>query len=561
MEMEKLLEPLKGGAGRRDVLRVLSDALLEREDPWGEAIQLALDLEERFPGEDETIDGERRLRRLTDMHGPSWCVRLFGERKSMRDYWPRFYRAIPSAIGLGDNEPLTKLKTELVASLALYAERGELNSPLMDQVTELTVAPGAGTAKTLELGRTKNVTHLSIPWLGAETVRALKRAPCLSQLESLTFTTAQPVAITAPELTSLFALAMPKLNTLAFERLEFGVPGAEALRDAMTWKVRRLFLDEAALGVKGTLAFLGAKWLPEVKLLSLARNAMGPAGAEALAAAPLKLVALDLSQTASAAKALVPFFENVKWPTLRSMALNGCALKGKAVAPLAAARLSGLRELRFNNGLIGDDGLAELAKSKTLTSLRVLQLANNSVKGAGVGALGKSAMMKTVEELDLSHNKFQNTGAKGLAASKNVGSLRVLTLGHNWMGVQGLRAMLGNSALKNFEELREGMNNYGAGFPLAFLEFEHLKLEYLRLGPDTTTKALEDLLKSPRVAKLRWLILTCQAFGDPQAELLLAGPLAKAKTQLLVSRAWGNQLTEAAAQKLKAALGARLEFV
>lgn len=558
--MEKLLEPLKGGAGRRDVLRVLSDALLEREDPWGEAIQLALDLEEKFPGEDDTIDGERRLRRLTDKYGPSWCVRLYGPRTSTREWWPRFHRAIPSALGLGEDAPLEKLKTGLVGSIALIAESGALTSPLLNQVTDLTVSPGAGT-KSLTLERTKNVTHLSIPWLGAETVRALKSAPCLSQLESLTLTTAQPVALTAPELNSLFALAMPKLNTLAFERLEFGLPGAEALRDAMKWNVSKLFLDQAALGVKGTLAFLGAKWLPNVKLLSLSGNAMGPAGAEALAAAPLKVVALDLSQTASAAKALVPFFQNVKWPTLRSLALNGCALKGKAAAPVGAMKLSGLRELRFNSGFIGDDGVTEFAKSKTLTGLRVLRLADSAVKGAGVAALGKSVVMKTVEELDLSHNKFQNTGAKGLAASKNVGALRVLTLGHNWMGVQGLRALLGNPALKNFEELREGMNNYGTGFPLAFIEFEQLKLKSLRLGPETTTNVLEDLLKSPRVAKLEWLTISCHAFGDPQVEVLLAGPLAKATTFVHVSRNWSNQLTDGAAQKLKTALGARVEFI
>ncbi|MFT3713981.1 MAG: hypothetical protein QM817_40485 [Archangium sp.] len=557
--MEKLLEPLRDGAGQRDVLRVLSDALLEKADPWGEAIQLALDLEARFPGEDEAIDGERRLRRLIARHGASWNTRLNGARTDPWDSWVQWYRAMPAWVDAHDRDIKKRLDGP-IGSLSMPVGSEFMRHAAVERVTQLFINPHAQSTK-LDLSRAKSVTSLSVPWLGQVTLDALEKAPCLPKLESLHLVSGQAVAISRPELERLLAFNLPKLDRLAFERLEFGVPGAEALRDGLKWKLQRLNLEAAGLGVKGSVALFAAKWFPSLRQLSLADNTMGPAGAEALAAVPFKqLTALDLSHTASAAKSLVPFIEKAKWPSLRALRLVGAGFKGKAASALAKLQFSELRQLALSHQLMGDEGLGEFSKSKSLKKVRVLLLDNNAIKGPGLAALGASPVLKTVEELELSHNKFQNTGAKGLGASKNLGSLRVLTLGHNWLGVQGLKLILGNASLKKFEELREGMNNYAAALPKTFASSKTLSLVSLRLGPETTTDALEELLASPRVATLEWIDFSCVAFDDVQAEALLAGPLAKAKTVVKVNRRWCSQLTDAGAEKLKP-LGARLDFI
>ena len=92
--MEPLLAPLLDRPGDPSVLRVLSDALLEKGDPWGEAIQLSLDLERTFPGEDAHRLGHRRLARLQLRYGASWKRRLRAPIPNAA--WLAFFRGIPS---------------------------------------------------------------------------------------------------------------------------------------------------------------------------------------------------------------------------------------------------------------------------------------------------------------------------------------------------------------------------------------------------------------------------------------------------------------------------------
>jgi hypothetical protein len=276
-----------------------------------------------------------------------------------------------------------------------------------------------------------------------------------------------------------------------------------------------------------------------------------------------QLVCLDLTSTASGAKALLPLFESLSLPSLKALVLASCGLKGKALAPFGAAKTKALGQLtllQLADNLMGDDGLAALSKTKALTSVRVLQLAANAIKGPGLAELGKSALLAPVEELYLAHNKFQNTGAKGLAASKKVGALEVLSLGHNWLGVQGLKAMLANPALRRLSQVQEGMNNYASELARSFVGSKTLKLWTLVLGPDTTTAVLAELLGSPRLATLELLSLTCPAFDDLQVEALVKGPLVKGETTLVVSRTWCNKLSDVGAEKLVGALGARVSF-
>ena len=565
--MDSLLQPLLEHPGDPSVLRVLSDALLEQADPWGEAIRLALDLERTFRGEDAHRLGHRRLTRLLARHGSSW-------RGRVRDALPQpmrapvgMFRAIPSKVNSSDSQVATLLEGP-VAWLDYTGEAGTSLVPTFPRRAGLVrvevsqYAHAVNGRKLLGPGL-RSLTSLSMPWNGDLTLQFLEEATWTAQLERLRLF-GNETAVTPVQLDRLMKLPLPTLRTLELEGLALGQPGAERLT-AMPWKLERLTLAGANLGVKGTVTLANSKVLSTVRELSLSRNTMGPTGAAALATSPhlSQVVFLDLSSTASGGKSLAPFFEGLALPQLKALAIASCGLKGKAIEPLAGAKskaLSQLTELDLAHNLMGDDGLAMLSKSTVLTGVRVLELTGNALKGSGLAALGQAALIQEVEELSLGHNKFQNTGAKGLAASKKVGALKVLSLGHNWLGVQGLKAMLKNPALSGLEEVREGMNNYVAELGRSFISSKTLKLWTLGLGPETTTAVLEELLASARLATLELLSLYCQAFDDRLADLLVKGPLAKATTTVLVSRVWCRQLTDAGAGQLTSVLGPRVSF-
>lgn len=562
--MDALFEPLLERPGDPAVLRVLSDALLERGDPWGEAIRLSLDLENTFLGEDAHRIGHRRLERLELRYGGKWRakVRKPTELRPM----VRLFRAIPSRVDSND-AAMAGVLDGPIAWLDYNARGNTLVPawPRREALVRIEVVANVDPAqvRTLFGPGLSSLRSVSLPWQGNDTLELLESSDWIGQLERLRLYGFE-AAVSPAHVDRLLKLSMPKLRELDLFGLQLGQPGAEKLA-AMPWKLERLTLDNANFGVKGIVALAASPALATVKELSLTRNAMGPNGATALATSPhlKQVIALDLSSTASGAKTLATFFEALKLPSLKALTLFSCGLKGAGLEPLGKSKnktLAQLTHLDVSGNLMGDDGLAHLSKTTVMSNVRVLRLGGNAIKGKGMDALGKSALLGKVEELSLGHNKFQNTGAKGLAASKKLGSLKVLTLGHNWLGVKGLEMIVENPSLTGLEHLKEGMNNYGAALLRSFVESKTLKLWTLSLGPETTTDALEELLSSVRVSSLEFLSISCNAFDDAQAEVLLKGPLAKAATTLYVSRAWCNQLSEAARQKLTSVLGERVSF-
>ncbi|MDP3155834.1 MAG: hypothetical protein Q8N23_24395 [Archangium sp.] len=544
---------------------MLSDALLEQGDPWGEAIRLALDLESTFPGQDEHRRGHRRLSRLQARYGASWRARVRQPLTGLIRAPVGFFRAIPSQVNSSDTNIATLLDGP-VAWLDFTGAGTELVPvwPRRSGIVRVDVSQygnQVNARKLLGPGFT-SLTSLSLPF-NDDALSLLEEADWSVQLERLRLY-GNVTQVVVPQLDRLLALKLPKLRTLELEGLDLGLPGAERLA-AMPWKLERLTLSAANFGVKGTVLFAASKALATVKELNLSRNTMGPKGAEALATSPhlKQLISLDLESTASGGKSLAPFFESLALPALKALSLSSCGLKGKAMEPLGSSKnkaLSQLTELDLAGNLMGDDGLTALSKSTVLKNLKVLHLGGNAIKGPGMADLGKSALLTHVEELTLAHNKFQNTGAKGLAASKKVGALEVLKLGHNWLGVQGLKAILNNPALSRLDEVHEGMNNYGNELARSFVKSKTLALWTLNLGPETTTDVLAELVVAPRLGTLELLRLQCQAFDDEMAEALVKGPFSKGSTTLLISRVWCRLLTDAGAQKLTAVLGPRVSF-
>lgn len=542
------------------VLRVVSDALLERGDPWGEFIRLSLDLERAWPGEDTFITLRRRVGRLKLRHGLAWQRRL--QPRAGPRYGVDFFRGVPSAIG-ADQGKLEVLLEGPVARLELFRADDTgvvLRWPRRAGLVSLRLSPSFTARSDELLAGLEGLTELSLPWQGDATLALLERAPCRAQLERLRLFSREPVPVTPPQLERLFAAGLSRLRHLTLDSLEVGQPGAELLAK-MPWRLERLELAGANLGVKGTAALVGSEPMSSVRWLVLARNAMGPKGAEALATSKAlsKLVALDLSSTASAAKSLAPFFSNLALPSLRSLRLASCQLRvdgAKAIAAGTAKQLGGVTTLELDGALLGDAGVAALAKAKGLTGLRKLSLANNSIKGPGLGALAGSRVLASIEDLDLSHNKFQNAGAKALASSKYLGRLVSLGLGHNWLGVQGLKALLDNPTLTRLEEVVEGVNNYAMQLPRSFVEQPDSPLRVLRFGPESTTGALESLAAARRVGRLEHLSFHCSAFDDELAKAF-ARALASAGTTVTVDRVWCDRLTDRGLIALRQALGDR----
>ncbi len=563
--IEPIFQPLLNRPGDPATLRVLSDALLERGDPWGEAIRLALDLESLFPGQDEHRLGHRRLERLQARYGESWRARLRKPLTGPIRAPVGFFRAIPSKVNSSDSNVATLLDGP-VAWLDLTGSGTALvpSWPRLSGIVRVEVSQYGNqlNARKLLGPGFASLTSLALPF-DDEALHLLAESDWAAQLERLRLY-GNTTQVVVPQLDRLLKLKLPRLRTLELEGLELGLPGAEHLA-AMPWKLERLTLAAANFGVKGTVLFAASKALATLKELNLSRNTMGPKGAEALATSPHleQLISLDLSSTAIGGKSLVPFFELLALPSLKALSLSSCGLKGKALEPLGKSKNKALRqltELDLAGNLMGDDGLTALSKSTVLTNLKVLHLGGNAIKGPGMADLGKSALLTQVEELTLAHNKFQNTGAKGLAASKKVSALKVLALGHNWLGVQGLKAILNNPALERLEEVHEGMNNYGNELARSFVKSKTLALWTLTLGPETTTDVLAELVVAPRLATLELLRLQCQAFDDELAEALVKGPLGKASTTVVISRVWCRLLTDAGAQKLMSVLGTRVSF-
>ena len=563
--MQPIFQPLLHRPGDPSVLRVLSDALLEQGDPWGEAIRLALDLESTFPGQDEHRLGHRRLERLQARYGANWRARLRKPLTGPIRAPVGFFRAIPSKVNSSDSNVATLLEGPVAwldftdSGTALVPSWPRLAGIVRVEVSQYGHQLNA--RKLLGTGFA-SLTSLSLPF-NDDALHLLEKADWTVQLERLRLY-GNATQVVVPQLDRLLKLKLPQLRTLELEGVSLGLPGAEHLA-SMPWKLERLTLAAADFGVKGTVLFAASKALATVKELNLSRNTMGPQGAEALATSPhlKQLIYLDLNSTASGGRSLAPFFQSLALPSLKALSLSSCGLKGKALEPFGKSKnkaLSQLTQLNLAGNLMGDDGLTALSKSTVLTGLKVLHLGSNAIKGPGMADLGKSVMLTHVEELTLAHNKFQNTGARGLSASKKVGALTVLELGHNWLGVQGLKAILNNPALQSLEEVHEGMNNYGNELSRSFVNSKTLALWTLNLGPETTTAVLAALVAAPRLGTLELVRLQCQAFDDEMAEALVSGPLGKAATTVLISRVWCRQLSDAGALKLASALGPRVSF-
>jgi uncharacterized protein (TIGR02996 family) len=145
-----------------------------------------------------------------------------------------------------------------------------------------------------------------------------------------------------------------------------------------------------------------ASWLTQLTLSSA--PAIGPAGAEVLAASP-----------------------GIR--NLRKLTLTNCGLgDGGLRALLASPHLIGLKELNVPSNGLTAGAVRALREWRHLRGLRVLDLSNNYLDDDGARVLSLCPSVERLNELDLGLNRIHRSGAESLAQSPFLTRVRRLTL-------------------------------------------------------------------------------------------------------------------------------------
>lgn len=173
--------------------------------------------------------------------------------------------------------------------------------------------------------------------------------------------------------------------------------GARALAgDERLANLESLALFRNRIGPEGVAALIGSPRLGRrLGRLLLGRNALGEAGAEALA-----------SDTAIADLALLDLDCN---------RLDGAAIRALTQAPL----LSGVRTLNLSNNPIGPEGCAALAACPHLRALEVLFLHGCGLDDDAAALLLRAPFMARLRNLALSDNALSMTTIERIAARRD----------------------------------------------------------------------------------------------------------------------------------------------
>jgi uncharacterized protein (TIGR02996 family) len=199
---------------------------------------------------------------------------------------------------------------------------------------------------------------------------------------------------------------------------------------------------------------MASPYLARLTYLSLYNNPIGDAGAAAVAASPrltnlanLSLGCCGLHDAAAEALAAAPHLR----PRILGLFDNAIGPAG-ARALASSSFLEGAVELALQQNVLGDDGAKALAASRHLGALRSLSVSYNEIGDEGARALALSPLLG-LTDLYLVGNRIGDAGAAALAASPNLGELKTLHLGGNRIGPAGARALAAATGLDGLVEL------------------------------------------------------------------------------------------------------------
>lgn len=488
-----------------DLRRVLADELLEKGDPQGELVNLAMlvhdELEQHGDAEALSDEGRARVRRCEELlfeHEEKWSapiLELDGVRDRPTCFATMWRRGYEYARGFPE---------------VLRCERK--------------VDPAVVEA----FARATPLASIVVLMADAACVENLARCPSVSRLRHLTLSLSGPVDVTellsrATRLESLFISGLLKeesLRALPSTLVALDLPASAAvLEELPRLRLRRLRLRGA---LSATMVKKLASGLGSVRALGLFGGEIGPKGLDAVLGAldPKALLSLELPgnklrETGAQRLARGPF------SSLRVLDLGGANQLGEGLRAVFSADLPELRVLRLGGGklqagaLVARPGLRALdlsqaklgAEAEGLGALAFPDLEHLGLEGCGldadgVEALAKGPLLRTVKRLELGHNKFQNGGGHALAKTERL-ALEYLGLGHNWLGVKALTAMLEREDMRGLRSFRTGMNNFGTAASRVFAQGRHTALEDASLELDDDTAV--DLAGAKSLSSLRRL--------------------------------------------------------
>lgn len=190
-------------------------------------------------------------------------------------------------------------------------------------------------------------------------------------------------------------------------------------------------LRELYLNLNGQVSGLGVATLAEspylagLRVLDISGNDVGDAGAKALAESryltklhTVRLFANHVGDAGVAALVRGPLIERMLRQSpeldLRQNAIGPAGARELAAAP-ALARLTALD---LSGNYIGDDGLAAVAGSPHLTRLRRLSVRQNRITDRGAGELARSPLMPRLRFLDAASNQLTARGVERLYTAR-----------------------------------------------------------------------------------------------------------------------------------------------
>jgi uncharacterized protein (TIGR02996 family) len=204
-------------------------------------------------------------------------------------------------------------------------------------------------------------------------------------------------------------------------------------------------------------------------------------------------------------------------------------LDSRDAALLAACRhLVGLRRLNLNGNPIGDEGVARLGASPSLTGLEAVHLEHCGLGPAAVNTLAASRLTQ-LRALDLSENFLGDDGVARLTAAPFLVRFAGLDLTAVGMGDTGARRLAESPSVRGLRRLRLGYNGIGDA-------------------------GATDLVRSPHLAALTALDLNGNAIGDAGAQAVLGAPHLRGLARLELSV---NPLSRSMRLRLDQAFGQR----
>ena len=237
-------------------------------------------------------------------------------------------------------------------------------------------------------------------------------------------------------------------------------------------RIEELDLSGSDLGNAGLHAFLGSKFLRNLRAFDLGNNRLDDSAAAALA-------------------------RSDSMPRCRSLGLADNDIGAAGVSALCDSPfLAGLVELDLTGNEVDETGVRSLVDGPATRRIERLKLADNPLR-EGLISLAQSDLFARLSRLDshldLHRCGIEANGAAALAASPAFAAIESLEVGENYLGDAGAAALARASHLRVLSLVRNQISDAGAA---AILAGNMPKLERLDVSNNRLTPRGVDTLKA-----------------------------------------------------------------